>query len=149
MKYLKKAFYIFLPLIIGSIVGLLTKDYIDYDYLIQPLLAPPAILFPIIWSIIYLLLGISYYLYKKDTEENNIDIIYYTQLVVNLVWPVIFFVLKFRFIATIWIIILDILVIYMLRLMFKYNPKSGYLNILYLGWILFATYLTFSIYLLN
>ncbi len=149
MKYIKKAIYIFLPLILGTIVGILTKDSMDYEYLIQPLLAPPAILFPIIWTIIYLLLGISYYLYKKETLENNIDGIYYLELAVNLIWPIIFFVLKLRFIAIIWIILLDLLVIYMLRIMFKYYPKSGYLNILYLSWILFATYLTFSIYLLN
>lgn len=149
MKLLKNAFYIFLPLVLGSIVGLFMGKYMDYNYLIQPLLAPPAIVFPIVWTIIYLLLGISFYLYKRDTLGNNIDTIYYLQLGVNLIWPIIFFVLKFRFIATIWIVILDILVIYMLKLFFKYSRVSGYLNIIYLAWIIFATYLSFSIYLLN
>lgn len=149
MKLLKNAFYIFFPIILGSINGIFIGKYIDYNYLIQPLLSPPSFIFPVVWTIIYLLMGVSFYIYKRDTLGDNIDTIYYLQLVVNLIWPIIFFVLKFRFIATIWIVILDILVIYMLKLFFKYSRTSGYLNILYLAWIMFATYLTFSIYLLN
>lgn len=149
MKLLKNTFYILLPLISGIFVAIFIGKYMDYNYLLHPLLAPPAWLFPVAWTIIYLFMGTSFYLYKRDTLGNNIDRIYYLQLVVNLLWPIIFFVLKFRFIATIWIIVLDILVIYMLKLFFKYSRPSGYLNILYLAWIMFATYLTFSIYLLN
>ncbi len=149
MKLIKNIFYLFLPLILGFLVSLIIKNYIDYDYLIQPLLSPPSIVFPIAWTIIYLLMGLSFYLYKKNTKESNIDKIYYTQLIVNLLWSIIFFVFKFRFIAIIWIILLDILVITMIRLFFKYYRPAGFLNILYLAWIIFATYLTFSIYLLN
>lgn len=149
MKLYKKAFYILFPLILGIINGIFIGKYIDYNYLIQPLLSPPSFIFPVVWTIIYLLMGISFYIYKRDTLGDNIDTVYYLQLVVNLIWPIIFFVLKFRFIATIWIVILDILVIYMLKLFFKYSRTSGYLNILYLAWCIFATYLTFSIYLLN
>lgn len=149
MKLLKNAFYIFLPLVLGVIVSIFINKYIDYNYLIQPLLSPPAWLFPVVWTIIYLLMGVSFYLYKRDTLGDNIDTLYYSQLVVNLIWPILFFVLKFRFIATIWIVVLDILVIIMLKMFFKYYRTSGYINILYLAWIIFATYLTFSIYLLN
>lgn len=149
MKLLKNAFYILLPLILGIVVAVFIGKYMDYNYLIQPLLAPPAFIFPIVWTIIYILMGISFYLYKRDTLGDNIDTVYYLQLAANILWPIIFFVLKFRFIATIWIVILDILVIYLLKLFFKYSRTSGYLNILYLAWIIFATYLTFSIYLLN
>ncbi len=149
MKFLKNAFYIFLPIILGSITFIFIGKFIDYNYLIQPLLAPPAIVFPIVWTIIYLLMGISFYLYKRDTLGDNIDSIYYGQLAVNILWPIIFFVLKFRFIATIWIVVLDIMVIVMLKLFFKYSRTSGVMNIPYLAWTIFATYLTFSIYLLN
>jgi tryptophan-rich sensory protein len=149
-KLLTNAFYIFFPLIIGLIVSILIKGNIDYNTLNQPPLAPPSILFPIVWSILYLLMGISYYLYKKNTYTEKIEIIiYYTQLFVNALWSIIFFILKLRFFSIIWILILVIL-IYLLISLFrqKYKP-SVYLLIPYLIWSIFATYLTIGIYLLN
>ena len=150
MSFLKKVFYLFFPLILGSIVGFIISNSIDYPNLIKPPLAPPKILFPIIWSIIYLLMGISYYILKKNNNvDNKESLIYYTQLGINLLWSIIFFLLKWRFIAIIWIIILDILVITMIKLFYKKQKVAAYLNILYLVWILFATYLTIGIYILN
>ena len=148
---IKNIFYIFLPIILGSLIGILISNYIDYSNLIKPPLAPPKILFPIAWSIIYLLMGISYYLYKKeDNYDNRITITYYLQLFVNLLWSIIFFIFKARLISSLWIIILDLLVIYLIYLFKNNNNKiSAYLNIPYLIWILFATYLTIGIYYLN
>ena len=92
-------------------------------------------------------MGISYYLYRKNSDEKNI--LYYVQLIVNLLWSIIFFVFKFRLLAIFWIILLDILV-YLLIVRFKrVNKVSAYLNIPYLLWCLFATYLTIGIYILN
>lgn len=150
MTIIKKIFHIFLPLILGSIVGLLISNSIDYNNLIKPFLAPPKVLFPIFWSIIYLLLGISYYLFKKTGEENKkIDIIYYISLIINLLWSIIFFLLQWRFISIIWIILLDIFVVYLIYLFYKTNKTSAYLNIPYIIWLIFATYLTIGIYILN
>lgn len=151
---IKSIFQLFLPVVLGSLVGLLISNYIDYNTLIKPPLAPPKLLFPIAWTIIYLLMGISYYLYKKDIQEETettkkITIIYYLQLFINLLWSIIFFILKNRLLASLWIIILDLLVIYLIYLFFKEKKISAYLNIPYLLWILFATYLTIGIYLLN
>ena len=147
---IKNIFYLFLPIILGSIVGFLISDYIDYTTLIKPPLAPPKILFPIAWSIIYLLMGISYYILKTNsTYSEREDFIYYLQLFVNLLWSIIFFIFKARLLAVIWIIILDILVIYMIYLFYKKIKTSAYLNIPYFLWILFATYLTIGIYILN
>lgn len=147
----KKLFYIFFPIIIGSIIGFLTKDYIDYSSLNRPPLSPPKIIFPIMWSIIYLLMGISYYLYKKDYPVNNkiVRNSYYSQLFVNLLWTIIFFVFKLRFIAIIWILILLIFVINLYSVFKKFNKLSAYLNIPYILWVMFATYLTIGIYILN
>ncbi len=149
-KYLKYAFYLFLPIILGSLVGFLISGKIDYMSLKQPLLAPPKLIFPIAWSIIYLLMGLSFFLLKRDypscPEET---LVYYIQLFVNLLWSIIFFLLKWRLFAIIWIILLDILVIYMIYLFFRRKRISAYLNIPYLIWILFATYLTIGIYVLN
>lgn len=150
MSKLKSIFYIFLPIILGSVVGFIISGNIDYNNLTKPFLAPPKILFPIFWSIIYLLLGISYYLYKRNAKENKkIDIVYYTSLVINLLWSLIFFLLKWRFIAVIWIILLDSSVFYLVYLFHKNNKVSAYLNIPYILWLIFATYLTISIYILN
>ena len=144
---LKNTYYIFLPIILGSIVGFIINKYIDYPILNKPPLAPPKILFPIMWSIIYLLMGLSYYLYKKKT--NNTSILYYIQLAVNLLWSIIFFVFKFRLLSIFWIILLFILVFLLIISFKKVNKTSSYLNIPYLIWTLFATYLTIGIYILN
>ena len=143
-------FRIFFPLIIGGIVGLIISKYIDYSELIKPPLAPPKLAFPIVWSIIYLLMGISYYLFRKDNNGDFLDIIiYYLQLFVNAMWSIIFFVLKNRLLAAFWILLLLILVIVLIRRFWDKNKISAYLNVPYLVWTIFATYLTFGIYLLN
>ena len=150
-KKLLSLIYLSFPLIIGFIVSLIIKDYIDYSTLLKPPLAPPKVLFPIAWTIIYLLLGISFYLYKKNTQRKDwfIDFIYYTNLVINTLWSIIFFVLKWRLVAVIWIIILLLNLISLISLFLKKNPPSAYLNIIYLLWTIFATYLTIGIYILN
>jgi len=149
-KFLTSLFYIFFPLIIGGLVAFLIRNSIDYQALIKPVLAPPKILFPIAWTIIYLLMGISYYLYKKDYKDKSIiDILYYIQLFINALWSIIFFLWKARFIAILWIILLDILVIILLYFLLYKKKVSTYLNIPYLLWIIFATYLTIGIYFLN
>lgn len=146
---IKNFFRLFLPIIIGGIVGFLIKDYIDYEYINKPPLAPPKIFFPIAWSIIYLLMGISYYLFRKDYEDTLTTIVYYIQLFINALWSIVFFIFKWRFFSILWIILLDIFVILLIYLFYKKKPISAYLNILYLLWSLFATYLTIGIYILN
>ena len=149
-KFFTSLFYLFFPLLIGGIVAFLIKDSIDYTSLVQPPLAPPKILFPIAWTIIYLLMGISYYIYKKDYVENDeIDVLYYVQLFVNGLWSIIFFLWKARFIAILWILLLDVLVLFLIYAFLHRKKISAYLNIPYLIWILFATYLTIGIYILN
>ena len=150
MKILKNALTIFLPLIIGGIVGLIVGDNFDFETINKPPLSPPSILFPIAWTIIYLLMGLSFYLYKKNgIETNKINKTYYIQLTINALWSIIFFLFKWRFIAVIWILLLDLLVIYLLSLFKNTYKPSAYLNIPYLIWILFATYLTIGIFILN
>lgn len=150
MKLIKKLFYLFFPLLIGGLVGFAISGSINYNSLYQPPLAPPKILFPIVWTIIYLLMGISYYIYKKEYQDFSfVDTIYYLQLFVNALWSVIFFLWKLRFLAILWIILLDILVTLLLVLWLRRKKISAYFNVLYLLWILFATYLTIGIYVLN
>ena len=149
-KIIKSTFYLFFPLLIGGIVGFLIQDSIDYTILVKPPLAPPKIIFPIAWTIIYILMGISYFIYKKNGNNDKLDkTIYYIQLFVNTLWSIIFFIFKLRFISVLWILLLDILVIFLIYLFFRKNKWTAYLQIPYLLWILFATYLTIGIYLLN
>lgn len=150
MKLLKNLFYLFFPIILGSITGILLQNNTFNNTLNMPPFSPNRVLFPIVWSILYLLMGISYYLYKKEYRENNlVDFTYYLQLFVNIGWSFIFFLFKLRFLAIVWIILLLILVI-ILILLFRITKKiSAYLNIPYLIWIIFATYLTVGIYILN
>lgn len=145
--YLKS---ILIPVIIGGIVGLIISGSIDYNSLQKPIFSPPSILFPIMWTILYILMGISYGILKeKDLVDSNIRGIYYFQLFVNAMWSIIFFTFKWRLFAFIWIVFLDVLVLIMIIKFYKKNKLSGLLQIPYLIWILFASYLNFSIYLLN
>lgn len=149
-KLIKNLFYIFFPLIIGFLISTLISNNIDYQSLKQPPFAPPNILFPIVWTILYALMGISYYLYKKNTYIDKIEIlIYYLQLFVNALWSIIFFILKLRFFSIIWILILVILIYTLITLFLEKYKPSAYLLIPYLIWCIFATYLTIGIYLLN
>jgi len=119
-----KLFYLFFPLFLGIIVSIIISDGINYNTLIKPPLAPPSILFPIVWTIIYLLMGISFFLLKRNTSNNQKEsLIYYLQLFVNILWSIIFFNLEWRFFAIIWIVLLDILVIYMIILFYYITHK--------------------------
>ena len=148
-RIITNVFYLFFPIIMGSLVGFAISNYMDYKYLVQPPLSPPSWLFPIMWTIIYLLMGIGYFLYRKDYNNEKTKIIYYTQLFINLLWSLIFFVWRLRLFSIIWIILLDIFVIWMIICFMKEKKVSAYLNTIYLIWILFATYLTIGIYFLN
>ena len=139
-----------IPLILGGIVGFIISGYIDYNSLVQPAFSPPSILFPIAWTILYFLMGLSYgTIIIYSNLDSNVKTIYYTQLIINLFWPIIFFVMKNRLLALIWIVLLLILVIIMVMRFFSKNKTASLLQIPYLLWTAYATYLNLFIYLLN
>ena len=141
---------ILIPVVIGGIVGLIISGSIDYNSLQKPIFAPPAILFPIVWTILYILMGISYgILEDKSLNDSKTKFIFYFQLFVNALWPIAFFMLKWRLFAFLLIILLDILVILMIINFYKKNKISGLLQLAYLLWLLFATYLNLFAYILN
>lgn len=129
---------------IGAIVDLIINPFMNYQDLNKPPLSPPGIIFPIVWTILYIIMGYSFY---KQDEQNKT--IYYTQLVVNGLWSIFFFVFKWYLFSFIWIILLIILVIIMIKEFYKVNKLSGLINIPYLIWLIFAAYLSFGVYLLN
>ena len=122
----------------------------DCGTLQKPFLAPPGIVFPIVWTILYILMGISYGILKSNNKNNlEIDFIYYFQLAVNALWSIFFFVFKWRLFSFIWIIILIILAIHMIKLFYEKNKIAGLLQIPYVLWIIFASYLNLAFYILN
>ena len=150
MKLSQKLLYILTPLIGGSIVGLIINKSIDYNYLVNPPLSPPSYLFPIVWSILYSLIGTSYYIYRKNNNDDSLTIrLYYIQLILNYLWSIIFFTIKLRTLAVIWIIVLAITIIYLMIIFYKEERTSFYLFIPYILWVLFATYLNIGIVVLN
>lgn len=141
---------ILIPVALGVAVGLLTMGSMDYDTLVKPPLSPPAILFPIVWSVLYVLMGVSYGLITdKSSHDSGSRLVYYLQLAVNLCWPIAFFVLKWRLFAFFWILLLDALVIVMVIRFYQRYKTAGLLQIPYLAWVLFASYLNLGVYLLN
>ena len=141
---------ILIPVIIGGIVGIIISNSIDYNSLQKPPLAPPSILFPIVWTILYILMGISYGIIEsKSLNTLQTKLIYYVQLFVNAMWSIFFFTLKWRSFSFIWIVFLDILVIIMIYNFYKKDKVSGLIQIPYLLWALFASYLNLTVDLLN
>ena len=141
---------ILIPLILGGIVGLLISSSMDYNMLNKPPLALPGVVFPIVWTILYLLMGISYGIIdSNELMDFDTKSIYYIQLVVNLLWPIIFFVFKLRLLAFIWILILLALVVTMIVKFYSKNRVAAFLQIPYLLWVLFASYLNLFAYILN
>lgn len=145
---MNKFLRIFLPLILGSLIGLLTSTDINYQSLIKPPLSIPPIVFPIVWSILYLFLGLTYNSFRNKSDNIEIIKLYYLQLFVNLIWPLLFFSFKLRFFSILWIILLLALVSLLIKKLEK-DRFSFYLLIPYLLWLIFATYLNIGIYILN
>ena len=141
---------ILIPLVLGGLVGFLISGSMDYDTLKQPPLAPPSLLFPIVWTLLYILMGVSYgILWDKGLNDRGINTIYYVQLAVNLLWPIAFFVLKWRLFAFIWILLLLALVITMIVKFYAKDKVAGLLQIPYGVWVLFASYLNLGAFILN
>ena len=134
---------ILIPVIAGGVIGFLISGSMHYNTIVKPPFAPPGILFPIVWTVLYILMGISYgRLESESLLDEESKKIYYLQLFVNLLWPIFFFLLKWRFFSVLWILLLVFLVIRMIVLFYQKDKISGILQIPYLLWSIFATYLT-------
>jgi len=134
INYKRLTIFILIPLLLGGLVGFLTVKDSDVDSII------PSWIFPVVWSILYILMGISsYIIYEK---EKSIPPIYIIQLIFNLLWSFIFFKFKLFILAFIWIIILFIMVIIMIKRFKEIDTKAGNLQIPYAIWLIVALILT-------
>ena len=143
-----------IPLMIGILAGLLTKNSMEVFLMVEnPPLSPPAWLFPVVWTILYILMGISSYLiltsgaeFKEIAEAIRL---YIYQLVVNFLWPTFFFNFRWYFFSSLWLVLLWILVFLMIRKFYTISKTAAIINIPYVLWLTFAGYLNIGIWWLN
>ena len=143
-----------IPLVVGGISALLTQNSMQmFELIAKPPLSPPGWLFPVVWTILYTLMGISTYiiLMSDASQEETADAIrlYAYQLLVNFLWPTFFFNFQWYFFALLWLILLWILVFFMIKKFASINKLAAYMNIPYLIWLTFAGYLNAGIWWLN
>lgn len=142
---------ILLPLFVGGISAFLTKDNMDiFSFLNKPSLTPPGFVFPIVWTILYILMGIASYLVLTTDKTDDFSLFFYgLQLFFNFFWSILFFNLEAYLLSFIWLILLWILIFITTILFYKISKPAGYLMIPYLLWVSFAGYLNLAIYFLN
>ncbi len=129
-----------------------TKGSMDfYGEINKPALAPPGWLFPVVWTILYALMGISSYIIwsEKSSYTKEALTIYGIQLVFNFCWSIFFFVLEAFLLSFVWLCGLFILIFIMIMAFRRISPVAAYLQIPYAVWVLFAGYLNAGIYFLN
>ena len=137
--------------IVGTFFSFFTMNSMDTFKDLSKPINVPGVLFPIVWSILYLLMSISCYLIVQSNDKDKKEgiILYAIQLVINSLWTLIFFGFGAYLLSFIWIIILLIVVIIMLAKFYNINKIAMYINIPYVLWLLFAAYLNLGTYLLN
>ena len=145
---------ILIPLAVGGISALLTRGSMEsFESINKPPLSPPAILFPIVWTILYVLMGVaSYFVYTSDTAAGTKRValtLYGVQLFFNFFWSVLFFNFEAYLAAFVWLLMLLLLIIATTILFYAIDKKAGYLMIPYILWVSFAGYLNLAIYFLN
>ena len=159
--------FILIPLAVGALSGFLTRGGMEsFTQLYQPPLSPPAWLFPVVWTLLYTLMGVSSYLIyisgakeaegekRKDElplkrEKSQALTTYGYQLVVNFLWPVFFFSFEWYFFSFLWLVLLWVLVAKMILEFGQISTTAALLNVPYLLWLSFAGYLNLGVWLLN
>ena len=143
-----------IPLAVGGVSALLTRNSMEaFGQLNQPPLAPPAWLFPVVWTLLYTLMGIaSYLVYASHGPRRAVNralTLYAAQLAVNFFWSLIFFNARAYLAAFLWLLLLWGLILATIAAFYRRSPTAAYLLIPYLLWVTFAGYLNLGIYLLN
>ncbi|MBE7040575.1 MAG: tryptophan-rich sensory protein [Ruminococcaceae bacterium] len=145
---------VLIPLAVGALAGFLTQNSREfYAALQKPFLSPPGFLFPIIWTVLYILIGIaSYLVYKQGVSKPYVrDALkfYAISLLFSFIWPLVFFRFQFLF-GAFWVLLLLWLFTGIAAAKFyRINHWAGYLMLPYWLWITFAGYLNLAVWLLN
>lgn len=155
MKEKVKVFLVCLaiPLLAGALSAWITGDSMKlFEQLDKPLLSPPGWLFPVVWTILYILMGIASYLTAVSEETQNRKeglAVYGVQLAVNFLWPIFFFHFRWYLFSFFWLLLLWCLVLVTIRYFYEAHEAAGYLMLPYLVWITFAGYLNLFVALMN
>lgn len=152
----KKVYLIFIGITeaIGILAGILSARGTEVYSLttMKPVLAPPAIVFPIVWTLLYALMGFGaarVYLKDDSVERSRGLNLYVVQLIVNFFWPLLFFNAQAFGFSLLWLMLLWSLVILMIRAFLVLDKTAALLQIPYLIWLTFALYLNVAVWLLN
>lgn len=148
------AFWIGISELVGVVSGLLSRGGMRLysQTATQPPLAPPMWLFPVVWSILYALMGIGaarIWLSEDSAARKQGLNLFVAQLVVNFFWSLIFFNLQAYGFALAWLVLLWVLVAWMITSFLKTDPLAAWLQLPYLIWLTFAMYLNAAIWVLN
>lgn len=143
-----------ITMLLGATSGLLTMEGIKewYPSLLKPFFNPPNYIFGPVWTVLYLIMGISLFLIwdsEYSKQRTNALWIFSIQLTLNFLWSFLFFYLRNPFFALVDIMLLWWLISTMISLFVKINKTAGYIQIPYLLWVSFATVLNASIWFLN
>lgn len=145
-----------IPLIIGGVSAALTNGTMTtFNSVKKPPLSPPGWLFPIAWTILYILMGLaSYFIFKISDEgfagsRKAFLTVYAVQLVLNFFWTIIFFNAGQYYLAFVWLVVMWILVLVCIVLAFKMSKVAGWMLIPYILWCTFAAYLNIMIAIKN
>lgn len=156
MQQRVKTFFICIaiPLLVGGISALLSQNSMEtFQQLNKPPLSPPGFLFPIVWTFLYILMGIASYLIITSNEDKQqiqpAFVLYGLQLFVNFWWSIFFFNFEWYLFSFLWLILLWLLIYFTIQAFYGISKIAGYLMIPYLLWVTFAGYLNFFIFLLN
>ena len=153
IEWRKLIISILIPLFVGGLSALITKDSMaQFDTINKPPLSPPGWLFPVVWTILFILMGIASYLVwnaGKPYRAKTALTVYGIQLAFNFFWSIIFFNLNAYLFAFLWLIVLWLLIILTAFLFYRISKPAGFLLIPYILWVTFAGYLNFAIFLLN
>lgn len=137
---------------VGVLSGFLTKGSMPaYEEVLKPPLTPPSFIFPVVWTLLYILMGIGAAIVAKTGgkgQERALRV-YGLQLAVNFFWSILFFNLQAYFLAFVWLVLLWLLIIVMIARFWKVNRCAALLQLPYLLWVTFAGYLNLGIWLLN
>jgi tryptophan-rich sensory protein len=139
---------------VGALAGFLTRNSTELyqNTIVQPPLSPPALVFPVVWALLYALMGISaamIYLSPPSEQRFSSLALYVLQLIVNFFWSILFFNLQAFGGALLWLIVLWVLILWMILSFRKVSPLAAKLQIPYLLWVTFAGYLNAGVWLLN
>lgn len=149
INYKKLIGIIIITILVGSFFTFFTGSSI-YKEIIKPPFSPPGLVFPIVWTILYILMSIALYQVLEKNDENDLSLtIYGIQLFFNSTWTLIFFGFKNFLLGSIWIFLLIMFVVIMFIHFYKIKKSAGLLIIPYLIWLFIALYLNIGIFILN